>query len=146
MALQELPALCQSHGMGVDFPDVVPTFVGQAQQAVRNAHFVFAHDGHAVFAQQVVVVQQASRDGILDGQQADDIVVLAHGRKHVFKRCAANQFYRFVFEVLVCGHVVIGAFYSLDCDLLHICCLFYGYENKKSRFVSCEAGFLWNKL
>ena len=53
---QEIAALHECHGMGVDFLEVVPIVFGEAKQAVRDAQFVFPHDGQPAVAKQLIVV------------------------------------------------------------------------------------------
>ena len=82
---QKLAALHQGYGMGVYLLDGVPVVVRQAADAVGDVQLVLADDGGARVAQQLVVMQQATGNGILDGQHTDAGGVLAHAVKHLFE-------------------------------------------------------------
>ena len=120
MLAQEFAALHQGDGVRVDLGDVVPVFFGQADETVRDAQFVFADNLRTALSQQFVVVEQATCNGVLDGQHADDLAVVADGLEHVFKCSAADQFDVFAFEVPVCCNVVKGTQCSLDGYSFHI--------------------------
>ena len=85
VACQEVPALHQSHGMGIHFGDVGPVVLGQAHDAVTDAQLMFTHYGGTTFSEQFVVVQQTSCYGILDGHQGYGILVLMEAFKHLLE-------------------------------------------------------------
>ena len=70
--------------------------------------------------QQVVVVQQAARYGVLDGHEAEAGVVVAHLAEYLLKGVAAHQLYVLALKVLMGGYVVKGASNALYCYLLHV--------------------------
>ena len=90
MSAEELAALHQGDGVGVDFGDVVPIFIGQADKAVRDAQFVFAYNLCAALTQQFVVVQQAAGNGVFYRQHADGLAVLLDGIEDFFEAGAAD--------------------------------------------------------
>ena len=67
MLVQEITALHQGDRVGVDFCQIFPTFIGQADEAVRDTQFVFTDNLRAALSQQLIVVQQAARNRILYG-------------------------------------------------------------------------------
>ena len=86
--------------------------------------FMLAHDGGARSTEQLVVVEQASRDGILDGHHSDDRRVAFDVLEHLFEGGAADELYLFALEVLVRRYVVERPDGSLYC---------YSFHNKKTR-------------
>lgn len=113
MAGKETAALRQSYGMGVDFSDVAPVLSGQTHDAVFYVELVLADNGHAAFAQQLIVVEQAAGYGVFNGHQPQAGIILFHDREELFEGVAANQFQIFTFKKLVCGNVVKRTSYSL---------------------------------
>ena len=65
--IQKFATLHQGDRVGVDFSQVFPTLIRETDEAVRDTQFVFTDDLCAALSQQLIVVQQASRNCILDG-------------------------------------------------------------------------------
>ena len=99
--------------MGVHFPQVVPVVLRQAHDGVADVQFVLSHDGHATVAQEFIVMEQAARDGVLNGYHCHHLRVAAHLVEHLLEGFAAQQFHLFALEVLVGGNVVETALYAL---------------------------------
>lgn len=98
--LQEIPALCQCHRVGVDFGQCAPVFSGQAHDAVADAQFVFSDNRCPAVSEQLVIVKEASGNRVFNGNHSDDAAVFPKGVEHVFERVAANQFDFLVLENL----------------------------------------------
>jgi hypothetical protein len=73
---------------------------------VLDAEFMFSHDGCATFAQQLIIVQQASCNGIFDGKHTDDVVVLMHLLEYFLEGITTNHFDFLVREELVGSNVM----------------------------------------
>ena len=116
MTVKEVAALHQRYGVGVHFHDVVPTFVGQAHQAVGDSQFVLADDHRAAVAEQFVVVEETSGNRVLDSHHAQHVGVGGHLGEHILKCVAADDLKLIACEILVGGDVVETAYNSLDCD------------------------------
>lgn len=69
--------------------------------------FMFSDDGCPAFAQQFVVVKQASGYRIFYGNDSDDVAVLTHVFEYFFECVATDQFYFFILEVLVGCNVMV---------------------------------------
>lgn len=93
--------------MRVDFRQCSPVFSGQTHNAVADAELMFTYDRSTAVAQEFVVMEQASGDGIFYGNHPDNIAVVADRTEHFFERVAANQLYFFVVEVFVGGNIVV---------------------------------------
>ena len=119
MVGQECAALHQCHGVRVHLGDGVPRVVGQTADAVLDVQLVFAHHRRARVAQQFVVVQQASSNGVLDGRKADDCRVALDLLEHLFERRAAHHLHLLAVEVLPCGNVVERSQFALYRYFLH---------------------------
>ena len=104
---EELAALHQSDGVGIYFRDVVPILFGQANEAVRDAQLIFAHNLCAALAEQLIVVQQAACNRIFYCQHTYGLTVFLDSCKYILEGSAADKLYFFSFEVLVCGNVMI---------------------------------------
>jgi len=65
--------------------DVLKSVAGQSEQRVADAHFVFAHDVYRVGAQQLVVRQQRSGNGVLYGHSAIFGLALGDGVHHLLE-------------------------------------------------------------
>ena len=90
--------------------------IAQLRQQVQ---LVFADDAHAALAQEFVVVEQAARDGIFDGHEAEYGTVCLHGAKEGLECVATDELQRLAFKVLVGGDVVEGTADALYCNLSH---------------------------
>jgi hypothetical protein len=90
----------------MDFFQGTPIVFRQADAIVLNAEFVFTHDGCTAFAQQLIIVQQATCNGVFDGEHTDDVIVLMHVLEDFLEGIATNQFDFFVREILVGGNVM----------------------------------------
>ena len=119
MPVEKGTALHQGHGVGVHLREGVPVVLGQTHDAVFDVQFVFAHNGHAAFAQQVVVVQQASGNGVLNGHQSETRIVVAHFLEYLLEGVAADELHFVVAEVLVGRNVVERAADALYRNLFH---------------------------
>jgi hypothetical protein len=62
---------------------------------------MFAYDGRATVTQQLIVVQQAAGDGILDGNESNHILVFSHCPEYLLERVAAYQLNLLVLEIAV---------------------------------------------
>jgi len=86
--------------------------------------FVLTHDACSRVAQQLVVVEQAAGNGVLDGHHANGGGVALDVLKHLFEGGAADELHLLTVEILVGGHVVERTHkalyrYSLHLSLLH---------------------------
>ena len=113
MAGKKGAALRESHGMGMHLGDGVPAVLGQAADGMLYVQFVLPYHGGAALAQQLVVVEQRARDGVLYGQHAHHGGVSAYVLEHLLESGAANQLYLFLPEILMGGYVVERALLSL---------------------------------
>ena len=82
---QEVAALHQGYGVRVYLGDGVPIILRQTADTVRDVQLMLAHDGSTAVAQQLVVVQQAARNRILDSQHTYGGRILLHLLKHLFE-------------------------------------------------------------
>ena len=126
VAREEVAALHQGDWMRVDFRYVFPAFTRQAHDAMADAKFVLSHDGHSAVAQQFVVVEQATGDGVLDGHKAQHIRRAFQSGEHFLESVAADQFHLLVLEEAMSSDIVETAFDALYCYPFHL--------KKKSRF------------
>jgi hypothetical protein len=97
----------------MDFGQRTPIVFGQADAIVLDAELVFAHDGHSIFAQEFVVVEEASGDGVLNGQHPYHRAVLLDVLEDFLERVTTDEFDVFAREELVGGDVVERARYTL---------------------------------
>ena len=67
MLIQKFATLHQGDRVGVDFCQIFPVLIGETDKTVRDAQFVFTDNLCAALSQQFIVVQQTSRNRILDG-------------------------------------------------------------------------------
>ena len=81
-----------------------PVVIGQAADAVADVELVLTHDGCPAGTEQLIVVQQAARNGVLNGQHADDRGVALDVLKHFLERIAADQRDLLALEILVGGN------------------------------------------
>ena len=105
--------------------DGVPRVFWQTANAMRDVQFVFTHHGSARVAQQFVVVQQATGNGILDGCHANDCRVALDVLKHLLKSGTADELQLVAFEILPGRNVVKRPQESLYCNSFHTCCFFF---------------------
>jgi hypothetical protein len=132
---QELAALHQRHGMGVHLGDGVPVVLWQTADAMGDMQFVLAYNGRPRVAQQLIVVQQTSGNGILYGQHTDGGRVLLDALKDLFEGGAADELHLLALEIEVRRNVVKRPRLSLNGYSLHLFIL-----TKKLRFhLVCEA-------
>jgi hypothetical protein len=87
---------------------------------MRDMQFMLANDGSPRLAQQFVVMQQRTRNSILDGCHANHGGVLLNLREHLFKRGTADKLYLLAFEIQMCCDVVERSYQSLYSYSLHI--------------------------
>lgn len=139
MLAEEVAALHQRHGVRVHLGERVPVVVWQTHNTVFDAQLMLAHDGHRRLAQQLIVVQQRSCNGVLDGRHADGRRVLADGVEQLLERVAADELDVLVGEELVGGNVVVAAFYALYSNAFHLLSFISFLFTKKSR-LGREAG------
>ena len=119
MGGQVVATLCQGYGVGVHLDDAGGVVLGEAEQAMLDVQLVLADDAHAALAQEFVVVEQAARDGIFDGHEAEYGTVCLHGAKEGLECVATDELQRLAFKVLVGGDVVEGTADALYCNLSH---------------------------
>ena len=119
MGGQVVATLGQGYGGGVHLDDVGGAVLGEAEQAVLDVQLVLADDAHAALAQEFVVVEQAARDSIFDGHEAEYGTVCLHGAKEGLECVATDELQRLAFKVLVGGDVVEGTADALYCNLSH---------------------------
>ena len=91
---------------------------GECAQAVRNLQLDFAHDGVTPFVQQIVVVVDGTRGGVLYGDCS-----AVHGAgfdalENLFERVHRDDL-DVVSEQVVGGAFAIGPATALKCDFLH---------------------------
>ena len=115
MQREKFAALHESDRMGVDLRQVFPTLPWQTHDAVADAELVFAHDGHAALAQQFVVVEQASCDGVLYCHESQHVWACLEPCKHLLEGVAADQFHLLALEEAMSGNVVETALDALYC-------------------------------
>ncbi len=140
MSVPELAALHQGHGVGIHLADVLPVVLGQAHDAVADAQLVFAHDGESAGPQQLVVVQQTARYGVLYGHHSHGLGVFLHVVEHLLEGIVAGQFYFLFPEVAVGRYVVETSLHALYRYVCHFRILFFVCK-KMSRLLG-EAGHL----
>ena len=87
---------------------------------MADAQLVFAYNGHAAVAKQLVVVKQASCYGVLYGHQAYDILLFPHALENLLEGVAADQLQVFALEVTVRGYVVEASLNTLYCYSSHL--------------------------
>ena len=120
VGLEKLAALHQGHGVRVNLAYVVEGLARQSGQYVRDAQLVFPHDVQIALAQQLVVLQQAAGDGILDGDDAQQGAVECHAVEHLGKGGTGDGLDFLLAEVGAGGGFVVTAGYALYGDsLLH---------------------------
>ncbi len=91
MVGQELPTLHQSHRMGVNLLQGAPVVIRQAADAVLDVELVLAHHGGSALPEQLVVVEQAARYGVLDGADADDCRIALDVLEHLLEGGATES-------------------------------------------------------
>ena len=106
MVLQIVARLHQGHGVRVHLGDGVPRVVGQTTDAMGDVQFVLANHRCARIAQQFVVVEQRTGNGVLDGGHSDDRRVLLDGLVDLLERRTTDELQLVVLEILVGGYVV----------------------------------------
>ena len=121
--LQIVARLHEGHGVGVYLGDGLPRVVGQTADAMGDVELMLDYDGGARVAQQLVVVEQATGDGVLDGGHCNHGRVLANALVNLFKRLAAEQLQLLALEVLVGGDVVKRTDLALYGYSFHNLCL-----------------------
>ena len=82
---QEVAALHQGYGVRVYLGNGVPIVLRQTADAVGDVQLMLAYDGSTAITQQLVVVQQTTRNRILDSQHAYGGRILLHLLKHLFE-------------------------------------------------------------
>ena len=112
--VEELGALHQGNRVGINFFDVCQLRPRQGYERMRDAQLVFPDDLEAALANQLVVLQEASGDGVLDCHQSENRGVALDGGDYVAKRIARERLYLVAFEILVRRDVVIRTGYSLN--------------------------------
>ena len=117
---QELPTLHECHGMGVHLGDGFPRVFGQTADAMLDVELMLAHDGCAGVAQQLVVAEQRSRNGILDGSHANDRRVTLDLLVDLLEGGTADNLYLLVLEILMGRDVVERPQFALYCYPFHI--------------------------
>ncbi len=106
MVGEELATLHQSHRMGVNLLQGAPVVIRQTADAVLDVELVLAHHGGSALPEQLVVVEQTARYGILDGADADDGRIALDVLEHLLEGGATNQLYLLALEILMGSDVV----------------------------------------
>jgi len=119
MSRQERTALHQGNGVRVHLIDGIPVVIGQTADAMLYMKLVFSYDGCVRSPQQVIVVQQTSRDGILDGNQSYHRGITLDILENLFESGATNRLDLFFREILMGCYIVERAPESLDGNSLH---------------------------
>ena len=92
---------------------------------------MLAHHGGVALAQQLIVVKQAARYGVLDGANADNGRVALDVLKHLLEGGATDKLYLLALEILMGGDVVERPQLALYCYSLHcVVLLIYAYLTK----------------
>ena len=125
-----VPALHQRHRVRVHLMYVLHPLRGKGAETVRDVCLVLADNRRTAVAQQFVVVQQRTRDGVLYGCQPDDGGVVLHLCEDLLESVAAVYLQLLAFKIFVGGDVVEAAFHALDSYafqflVLFLCCLMY---------------------
>ena len=119
MRLEKVAALHQRDRVRMDLADLADRLPGQRRQHVRNAEFLFADDPCAALLQQFVVGEQAARDGVLDGRDAQQRGVRRHPGEQLVEAQAGDDADLPFVEVVACCRFVKAACDALYCDLFH---------------------------
>ena len=82
-------------------------------------------DGSARVAQQLIVVQQASGNGILYGEHTYHRRIILHVGEDILEGGTADQLYLFTLEKQMCRDIVKRSYQSLYCYSLHILFILY---------------------
>jgi hypothetical protein len=102
---------------------------------VRDAQLVFPHNRETTLAQQLIVVQQASRYGVFYRHQTNHGAVVLYVLEDILESVAAYQLYVLTLKIVVCRHIVETALDSLYCYSCHFC-LYYLYKKRSRLFRS----------
>ena len=102
-----------------DLADLAERLSGQCGQHVRDAEFLLADDPCMALLQQFVVGEQAARDGVLDGRDAQQRGVRRHPGEQLVETQAGEDADLPVVEVAARCRFVIASCDALYCDLFH---------------------------
>ena len=119
MVGEKLAALHQGHRMRMHFLEGAPVVLGQTADAVLDVEPVLPHHGGAALPEQLVVVEQTARDGVLDGGDSDDGRVALDVLEHLLEGGATDQLDLLSLEILMGGDVMERPQLSLYCYSLH---------------------------
>jgi hypothetical protein len=117
---KELTALHQSHRMGMYLGNGVPVILRQTADAVGDVQLMLANHCRATISQQLIVVEQRTSNGVLNGEHTDGRRILLDVCKHLFKGTAADQLNLFSLEIQVRRNVVERPYQSLYSYSLHL--------------------------
>jgi hypothetical protein len=92
--------------MRIHFGQCVPIVFRQANDVVLDSEFVFSYDGYATITHQLVIVEEATCNGVFDSQHPDDRAVLLNLCKDFLEGIATDEFDFLVREELVGSYVV----------------------------------------
>ena len=81
---------------------------------------MFADDGGSAITKQFIVMEQASSDGVFDGQHTDNGTVLFHVLEDILEGIATDKLEFFVGKEFMCCYVVERPGHSLYCYSFHI--------------------------
>ena len=118
VASEKAAALREPLRVAQDFFKVFDFHSGQCAQAVRNLQLDFAHDGVAPLVQQIVVVVDGTRGGVLDGDGPAVHGAGLDALENLLEGIHRNDF-DIVSEQVIGGAFAVGPATALKCDLLH---------------------------
>ena len=82
-----------------------------------DAQLMFAYDGKSRVAQQLIVVQERTCNGVLYCYQRNHVGVLLHGKENLLESVALDEVKFFVLEEPVRCYIVEASPYALYCYL-----------------------------
>ena len=112
--------LLQCYGMRVDFLQSGPIIIRQTADAMFDVQLMLSHHRCPRLAQQVVVVQQRTGNGVLDSKHCYGCGIALHILKHLLERLAADELYLLTVEILMSCNVVKRPQFSLYSYSLHL--------------------------
>ena len=104
--LEEVLALHQGDGVRVDLLDIGDVLVRKGNQVVLDAQFLFPGDAQPAVRQQCVVLQQATRDGVLDSDDSQQVLIGADRLEEFVEVVARNNIDLLTPKILPCGDIM----------------------------------------
>ena len=121
MFLEEVLALHQGDWMRVHLLDIGDILVRESDQVMLDAQFLLPGDAQSAVRQQRVVLEQATRDGVLDGDDAYHVFIGADRLEKSVEVVTWHDIDLFTPEILSCGNVMETPCNTLNGNsLLHI--------------------------